>query len=156
MIIKKDSPILILRVSSYRSFDFVGEHSKALEQGNGVWLLKTGKLIPEKALNSIIEAGGVIILRTPKKQGGQWYLSSFDQYHIGKPTLEMNYPSYYKLLCAQWEIDSLYGTWLHIYDLHEISENMVSHLALCANAHSVLEVINTTRTAYLYAKAIWI
>ena len=50
MIIKKKSPILILRINNFHSFNFIEEHSKVLKSVGDVWLLKTGKLIPEKAL----------------------------------------------------------------------------------------------------------
>ena len=153
MFIKKQNPVLILRISNFRSFSFVEEHTKLLAAGEGVWILKTGKLIPEKALSSIIEAGGTLFLRTPKKQGGRWYLSHFDKYRIGEPSSDMNYPAYYQLLCSQEEIQSLYGTWKQKKKIEEVGEDVVSHLTLRANGHSVLDIINTTRTAYLYAES---
>ena len=153
MIIKKKSPILILRINNFHSFNFIEEHSKVLKSVGDVWLLKTGKLIPEKALNTILDAGGILILRAPKKQGGQWYLSYFDKYKIGLPSSGMHYPTYYQLLCSFEASPCPYGTWFHIRDFKEIGEDIVSHLTLRANGHAVLDVINRTRTAYLYAES---
>lgn len=153
MLIKRDQPILVMRVNEFRSYSFIEEHCRVIKHYGEAWMLKIGKTIPERSLLSIHEAGSVLLLRTPKKTGGKWYASHFVDFHFGAADKSMIYPEYYHELQASIDELSLTGTWLKIDHLEEIDQCLLEHFSLIANKHSLVDVVNSTRTAYLYAKS---
>lgn len=151
MIISKDHPVLVLRVSNYRSHDFIVEHQKMLLSHGQVWMLKIGKNIPIRSLKEVSEAGGILLLKTPKQQGSKWYVAHMMEYYHGSPNNTMDHPDYYLNMMVNSEEVSLNGTWIKIDKLFEVSEHLVDEFTLIANGHSLKEVINSTRTSFLYA-----
>lgn len=79
---------IVLRINCYRDYDFVEEHNNVLVNGKA-WVLKIGKVIPEKRLQSLKDENGYIVFRTDKKHGSRFYIAKFVDYYIGEPTVDM-------------------------------------------------------------------
>lgn len=57
--------------------------------------MKSGRKIPGKSLNKIINNGKIVLLKEPKKTGGRYLVAKLLKYHLGHPTEDMVYPKYY-------------------------------------------------------------
>ena len=151
--IAKNQKMLLLRYNEYRKYDFIKEHSAILRQNGYVWLLKVGKSLPDKSVDSIMKCGGWIVFRGPKARGGRLYIAHCREYFNGLPDGNMKYPRYYEEMIEDedtWFVDDLYGTWFCIDYLEERTLDISSHLFLLSNQKSVIDVLNATRSSVMY------
>lgn len=143
--------LLVIRFLTFGKYDFVNEHQNLLKEQGAVWVLKTGKNIPDKALEEIAANGGQVIFKAPKATGGKYYYGHFVEYRQGLPEKNMAYPDYYHLLPDGYDRAALDGTWLKIDSLLALEESKVEKLLLSSNGKKVSEVIGQTRTSVMYA-----
>ena len=151
--IKKNSPVLLLRYNTYQDFDFVKTHSEILKAVGSVWLLKLGKQIPESSLNTFLENDGNIILKAPKKKGGYYHYAHMIGYHVGKPSEDMIYPDYYRKMVRDSYEYTLCGSWIKIDYLELLDFDVLGHFYLIKNGKPMVDIINSTRTATLYVES---
>ena len=153
MFIGRNQKLLLLRYNEYRKYDFMKEHGEILKKNGCVWLLKVGKPLPEKSMDSIMESGGWIVFRGPKARGGKLYIAHCREYFNGLPNEKMKYPQYYEEMIDDedtWFVDDLHGTWLCIDYLAEKTSEISKHLFLLSNQKSAIDVLNVTRSSVMY------
>ena len=151
--IEAKKPVLVVRYNCFRDFDFIDEHSRILQEAGHVWMLKVGKKIPLLSLRNFEEAGGHILLKSPKKLGNRYYYAHMVQYRHGSPGEDMCYPSYYHAMTEESYDYTLDGTWLQFDKLFEINDESIDHFHLIKNGAALRDIINATRTSTLYVES---
>lgn len=151
--IEANKPVLVIRYNCFKDFDFILEHCKLLQEGGHVWMLKVGKKIPITSLENFEEAGGQLILKSPKRLGNRYYYAHMTKYKHGSPSADMKFPSYYHAMTEESYDYTLDGTWLQIDDLFEISDKDVDYFHLIKNGAALRDIINATRTSTLYVES---
>ena len=153
MNVENGTKMILIRYNIYKNNDFISEHKLILSAQEHVWILKTGKEIPETKLHAYVGDGGYLVLRSPKSQGGNYYLAHVVDSYNGEPKRDMKYPDYYHEMIDDeklWMIDSLAGTWFKVNKIERINDSTVSKLRLISNGKNVDEVIRTTRSTTMY------
>ena len=154
MVLTQGNTCLLIRYNTYHDYDFILEHQKIIQQVGYVWMLKLGKKIPEKSVRRVINSGGTVLLRAPKKEGGGLYAAQIldVQYSIE----EKAYPTYYNEILSNSMSELLYNmhasekTWLKIVNLNPIDDIYKTHFRLQKNGKPLLDVLDSTRTAVMY------
>lgn len=141
-----------MRFNSYKDNDFIGTHSNIINSIGAVWMVKLGKKIPEKSLEMFIAAGGHLILKAPKSDGGRYYYAHMKEYHIGEPKSNFTYPEYYQVMIDEMCDFSLDGTWICIDSIKSFDAKLIDHLYL-RNGKTLADVVNKTRTATFYVSS---
>ena len=149
--VKANQPLLVIRFTQYKKIDFIGEHLRLINKDGFVWMLKTGRRIPDSSLKKSVFKNGIVILKAPKKAGGQYYFAIVDNYHNGLPQDDYSYPRYYDEMIEESYDYSMDGTWLKIKKIKIMEENMLDHLIMQKSGKNLHDVINSTRTSVLYA-----
>lgn len=142
--------LVVIRVSSYQQFNFIEEHQKVLNKKGTVWMLKLGKLIPRTSLDEIINGKRTIILRAPKKAGGDLYLCNVLEVSYAEPSDSSLCPKYYEEMKNSCIWDSFEGTWFLLDSIKRIDEKYYPHFKLLKNDKYLMDVLNETRTSVLY------
>ena len=151
MQLKKNCPLLVLRFTQFGHYDFVKEHNCLICDNGFTWMLKKGRNIPLKSLETVLNSGGGMILKAPKKAGGIYYYAHFSACANGVPQDNYNYPRYYAEITDEYVDNPLDGTWIKLDYIHELSDDIVEHLYLSSNDNKVVDVIGKTRTSVMYA-----
>lgn len=151
MEINNSNPLLILRFTQFRKYDFIEQHKAIIGEKGAVWMLKKGRGIPYRSLRKICENGGGMILKAPKITGGKYYFAHFSAYYNGIPQNEFDYPTYYSEIIDEYVNNPLEGTWIKIDYITEMLPSVVENLYLTSNNSKVSEVIGKTRTSVMYA-----
>lgn len=151
--IEKKTPVLVLRYNSYRNCDFIEEHKNIITNSGSVWMVKLGKKIPESSLNTFQEAGGNLLLKSPKKAGDRFYYAHMSGFSNGKPKADYIYPEYYAKIIEESCEYTLDGTWIRIDELFEVKDEYIDHFHLIKNGSSLRAIINATRTSTLYVES---
>ncbi len=116
-------------------------------------MLKIGKMIPESKLSELYHDGGYLILRSPKSDGGKYYLLTIKSAFNGATNGQMLFPEYYKEMLEDdnvWLMDDMTGTWFEVSRIKELSKEYSSHLTLVSNGKKVEDVLNSTRSSMIY------
>lgn len=156
MKIKKNTNMLLFRFGNYKKNDFIESHMKVIDKDGYVWLLKLGKRTSIDRLNEILNAGGWIVLRSPKADGSKSYIARFSEFSEEEPS-DMIYPSYYNDILGDDSDDGYYEgsrvcQWFRVDMIKPIEETSVFIMSKTGKA--VDEVIETTRTAVMFVKNI--
>lgn len=151
MIIEAGKEILVLRYNNYKNYGFIQEHIDVIAAETKTWMLKLGKPLASNALKSVIEDGGYIIFKAPKKDGNIFFLGQMDMFYIGEKKEEFIYPMYYEDLFKEGYESN--GTWMRIKQITEINASEVNKLVLKKNGKRVNDILGCTRTAVIYSKA---
>ena len=149
-----DKKMMVIRFFSVRKVDFISEHKVLIEKNGSVWMLKSGKKIPDSSLKNVLESGGVILLKAPKIEGGRFYKAHFVDFFLGVPKPEMIFPDYYSSLENEYDYEKsiLDGTWFKVDSILEMQDSDVDELVLWSNGKKLKDVINQTRTSVMYVK----
>lgn len=148
MIIQENSDMLLFRYSNYRRTDFIEEHKKVIKEAGYTWLLKAGKKSDMSKLNSIKDAGGAFVLKSPVKDGNKYYICSFSEVSCDEP-YDDTYPNYYHdFLDDNYEFDG--GQWFKVKGLRELPSKYIESLLLKKTRAKVVDVLPTTRTAVMF------
>lgn len=148
-IIKAGSRIMVMRYNSVSGVDFVKAHNDVTATQGACWMLKLGHKIPSSSLNQTIDAGGALILRTPKKEGDKYFLCRLLGYHQGSPTDEMKYPTYYEQI-FQGDPQAKDGSWIRIGEINQLNCDVARGLKLLKNDKPLHQALAETRTVVLY------
>lgn len=151
MNIKARERILVLRFSTYKGYDFIEEHRNIINHNGAVWMLKLGKPVPSRTLNSILSESAGLILKAPKSVGGKYYYCQMLDAQNRKPNDEMRYPDYYKQLLDDMYWLSMDGTWIKVNKFIELDEGTIASFKLISNDRLLDDVLSQTRTTMLYA-----
>lgn len=150
MIIKSGSQLLVLRYKGYKNHSFIMEHNALISESGGVWMFKIGKPIPEASIEKTVAANGVLLLRSPKSEGGQLYICKCNKIYTGRAKSDFCYPRYYSEMWDDYYWLSEEGTWFYITSIELLEQKHIDCLRLVKNGKSLLQVLNETRTVYLY------
>ena len=145
--IKENTPMLLCRVCDYKFNDFIAKHIEVLEKYNEVWMLKSGKTISSTRLKSVLDSGGFIILKTPKRGSSKFYLCIVDKVSYTKPVNTNLYPDYYEQYMQEngWS-----GQWFRIKSIYELTNEDVNKLKMVVNDKSVVDVVDRTQASFMY------
>ena len=144
--------MMLFRFSNYKNYDFIEEHRKVMTSKGCVWMLKVGRKTQKNKLEEILQAGGYILLRAPIKNEGKCYIAKFTEISETLPSDKSMYPSYYGELLRDYEFDSVNTQLFKIETLEEISADNLQNVYLISNGKNVVEVINQTRTAFMFVE----
>jgi hypothetical protein len=111
-------------------------------------MLKAGKRSDAKKLNSILESGGYIILKSPISDGNKYFIGKFDQI-LGNEPIDRMYPEYYKDFLND-NYDYSGGQWFRLTMLKELDNKYIASLIMQKDGKRILDVLNTTRTAVMF------
>lgn len=156
MLIETGTNMILFRYNNYKSFSFITEHQSVLKQNGYVWMLKIGKKSSEDKIKKVQAAGGWIILRAPKSDGGISYISHFTVCCAEQPS-DHCYPQYYEdLIKSRNEAFDFFEdpsfTWFRIDSITDFAVENSKKLVMAVNGKSVDKVIETTRTAFMFIK----
>lgn len=150
MIIRKGSQLLVLRYKSYKNHSFIKEHTALISKYGGVWMLKIGKTIPAASLEKTVDSNGVLILRSPKSEGGQLYICTCQNTYSGKPKADFWFPSYYNEMLQEYYWLPKEGSWFFVTSINPLEQKYYDSLRLIKNEKPLIQVLNETRTVCLY------
>lgn len=145
--------VIVLRVNSYKGYDFVEEHNRVIADEK-VWVLKLGKLIPEWRLIKIKEERGFVVFRTDKKHGSRFYIAKLVDYRVGEPNDQMIYPKYYSEMIddLSYSMDiSDSGTWLQVERIYEMSSEQINALVMNNSNEKVSTLFERCSSSFVYA-----
>lgn len=155
MTISENTEMLLFRFSNYRKYSFIKEHKLVLDENGYVWMLKMGKRSSISKLLTVKEAGGWLVLRSPKAEGSMSFIAKFSNISEDVPE-SCVYPKYYsQILKNEDENYNNFNTtyqWFKIEKLIEMKESDVKKLVIAKTGKSVDEVIRTTRTAVMFIR----
>ena len=145
--IEANTPMLLCRVYDYKFNDFIAKHIEVLVKYNEVWMLKSGKTISSMRLKSVLDSGGFIILKTPKRSSDKFHLCMVDKVSYTKPVNANLYPGYYEQYMQEngWS-----GQWFRIRSVHELMMDDVNKLKMVVNDKSVADVVDRTQASFMY------
>lgn len=145
--------ILLLRYNRYKRSNFIEAHQKIINEKGSVWMLKIGKRLPMISLQSIMDGSRTIILKAPKRDGGQFYKLDLIDFHNGDVLSSFCYPKYYEEMVEDenfWLLESLSGTWLKVNNIIQLSDADINSLRLVSNDKLAKDILNRSRSAVLY------
>lgn len=155
MTIKENTEMLLFRFSNYGKNSFINEHKAVIDEYGYVWMLKIGKRSSLTKLHAIKDAGGWLVLRSPKADGSVSYIARFTDVSEEEPN-DFCYPRYYNDIFDGDE-DEYYNPnavyqWFKIESLAQMEKTDVEHLVISKTGKIVNEIIGTTRTAVMFIK----
>lgn len=148
MVVKENTDILLFRYSKYDHYDFLSEHKKILERTGCVWILKAGRKTNEISILDILSQGGMLVLKSPKSEGGRYSFCTFDLYSTETPDSALC-PSYYTEFIDSQYYETTYQ-WFRITKMLEMNDAQVNSLRVKKNGMKVSEIIQTTRTSVMF------
>ena len=148
---EKNTTMLVLRVNDYGSINFIEEHRKECSKTGSVWMLKIGRALAEKSINRVMESGGCLLLKEPKKDGGKYYFCKISDIQQGKAKEEYNYPDYYSQFNPYGM--PLDGTWLKISGIVPLAETILPQFELVKGGKKMTEIVNSTRSPILFVQS---
>ena len=149
--------MLLFRYSNYGNNSFIQEHRSVIDKNGYVWMLKLGKRSSIEKITTIKNAGGWMVLRAPKSEGGISYIASFSEFSETFPD-KLSCPEYYdEIIQGLNDDETLYITnptlqWFKLNCIVRLDEQMSKNLVVSKTGKAVDEVIETTRTAVMYIK----
>lgn len=148
MIYEKDTTAIVLRVNNYKGYNFIDEHKNVLNKNGKVTLLKLGRVLAVKSIETVKNSGGFIILKEPKASGGKYYLGKITDIAVGERKPEYLFPEYY-LEIEDYEAP-LIGTWITIEALAMIPEDYTLYFELDKGGKKMVDIVNCTRSPILF------
>lgn len=155
MLITANTEMLLFRFNNYKKHSFIKQHRAVLEKYGYVWMLKIGKRSSIEKIQSIINNGGWLVLRSPKADGSISYIAKFTEISEEEP-IEPIYPEYYnEILNIDDEDTDFYNPnavyqWFKLEKIKELCEEDARNLVVSKTGKQVNEVIGTTRTAVMF------
>lgn len=155
MTISENTEMLLFRFSNYGKYSFIKEHKVVLDENGYVWMLKMGKRSSISKLLTVKEAGGWLVLRSPKAEGSVSFIAKFSDISEEVPE-NCVYPKYYSQILEN-EDEKYYNPnttyqWFKIEKLIKMKESDVKNLLIAKTGKPVDEVISTTRTAVMFIR----
>lgn len=145
-----DKCILVLRVNDFAHYSFTEEHRKVINDIGNVWMLKVGRGLAETSVRKVMEDGGKLIIKEPKKSGNHYYACSISEIYEGAWKSDMVRPSYYDELAMSGV--SLKGTWLKIEGMELIDDKNLADFTLIKGGKKMTDIISCTRSPILFVQ----
>lgn len=154
MVIPEKSELLLFRYSNYGKHLFLNEHQKILARSGHVWMLKIGRKTNKEKIRRVSESGAWMVLRSPKADGSQSFISHFSNCSENEPD-DQCFPEYYnELIHSRNENLDFYNKpsflWFRIESIFLLPKSETTKLIVSVNGKSVDNVIATTRTAFMF------
>ena len=153
-IIKKDTPVLFLRVSNYKNYDFIKEHMRVLKENGSVWILKIGRMMNLKFIDEVIEKDGGLILKSPVKSGNHFYYCKLTKDRLPEDESELIYPEYYTTFLDEqyYTIDDFKkdGYWYKIESMREIPEEKMYNFIFAKTKKELSKIALYSRVVNFY------
>ena len=150
MIIPPNTKMLLFRYNDYARKSFIDEHRAVINNNGYVWMMRLGKRTSPEKLRQVTEAGGFVVLKSPKKNGDHYYLAHYTDVASALPDDSKHMPDYYNKLIQE---GYLYDTGVQVFKIDSIFDmtaEQISTLRLQLNGKPVDEVIKQTRTAVMF------
>lgn len=138
--------MFLFRFNNYKDLDFIDEHTKILQSKGYVWILKMGRTSNSRKITEIQKHGGYMVLKSPKKGGDFYYLTTFADCQTTQPDNKETYPAYYQELLD----DSVGRQWFKVNKLRLLNNNEIQALVLSKTKQPIVEVVGKTRTAFMF------
>ena len=151
MRLEKNISVIVLRVNDYKNHLFIEEHKRIIERNSYVWMLKIGRPLAEKSINTVLSDGGNLILKEPKKDGGKYYFCKIDTVEQGPVKADYVYPEYYNDF-DPYEIP-LRGTWIKIRGIVQIDDSELEYFELIKGRKKMTDIVNSTRSPILFVQS---
>ncbi len=152
MHIDKHKKMLLFRYSNYRRTDFIAEHNKVISKNGYSWMLKAGKKSSTDKIDRVLADGGYLILKSPIKEGNNYYVAIFDSFVENNPDDKNGYPEYYKYFMDDM-YDALAYQWFRIRGIYRMDASQADKIVLQTNNKRIPEVLETTRTAVMFVQS---
>ena len=145
--------MMLFRYSNYRRTDFIAEHKKVISQNGYAWMLKAGKKSSTEKIDRVLTDGGYLILKSPVKEGNNYYVAIFDSFMENTPDDKNGYPEYYNNFMDDM-YDALAYQWFRIRNIYRMEAVEADKIVLQTNNKKISEVLETTRTAVMFVQSI--
>lgn len=153
MKINKDRPCLFIRLTNYEDYSFIKEHEKVIKEKGHVWILKIGQKVNPTYLKKVIEEHGLLIMKTPAKEGHKFYACELKD--IEPKNIDV-YPDYYKefLYFNGFDLDTFkeVGYWFMVEKMKHISDDIVEKFLVSSTKSNLLKVGKETRVVQMYVE----
>lgn len=154
MKIKRETPVLFVRISDYKKYNYVEEHKKVLDKNGYVWLLKIGKKSNENFVKKVLENGGGLIIKSTAKHGHNFYYCTFTTNKVDDSLL---YPDYYNEIFDDeyYDLEELKKScsWFKIEKMVPLSEEQVKKFVVIKTRRNLLECGTMFRVNQMYLEA---
>lgn len=154
MLISANTEMLLFRFNNYRKSSFIKQHQMVLKDNEYVWMLKVGKRSSIEKIQSVIQNGGWMVLRSPKADGSISYIAQFSEVSEEEP-IEPTYPEYYNEILDDdedfYNPNAVYQ-WFKLESIQELSETDAENLIISKTGKKVNDIIGTTRTAVMFVQ----
>ena len=150
MIIPEKTQMLLLRYSNYGKNNFIEEHLKVIRESGFVWMMKIGKRTNIIKINEVLEQGGYLVLKSPKRDGEKYYLARFVEVKECPPDDDNHTPKYYTDIYRDGLLADASAQTFKLVEVTELNDELVRTLRLKLNGKPVSEVIKETRTSVMF------
>lgn len=148
--IEKNTPMLLFRYNNYFKYSFIEEHKKIIEKENYVWIMKIGRPCNQSRLDNVTNNGGHIILKSPRKDGDNYYIGKYVEVINSFPDKRQCMPNYYKCMEEKGELLGLKIQCFKVIKIEKLDSKDVEKIVMLVNDRKVSEVIAETRTAVMF------
>ena len=145
----KEPESILFRYKPVLKYDFISEHASILASHGKVWVWKIGKPLSINIAQNVINRGGGLILKSPKKDGDKYYHCKLTGIREKKPEEDYLYPAYYQKIQISEYGPVATGFWFCIESINELMPEEIERLYLCSNNRKVVDVIKETRTVIM-------
>lgn len=152
MVIQANTRMLLIRYCNYKKLSFIDEHRKVLSKEGFVWMMRLGKTINPQKIQDVLDDGGHLILKAPKKDGDQYYICRFTSISDKLPEGGLYSPKYYvELIREEQFVDSSFQ-FFRVISITPIPKEELDKLTLQLNGKKVNTVVKETRTSFMYVQ----
>ena len=141
MIIKKDTPVIFLRIPNFeRKYNIIDEHIKVLEKNGYVDLMKLGKRPNELRVTDLFKLKGYLILKSASKFGNKFYLCTVEKINEQK---KYCYPEYYNNIFYNMNssLDKMKeeAFWIRITNMKEVESTIIDNFKTYSKKTSIYD-----------------
>ena len=150
MVIRAKTRMLLFRYNNYKKNSFIDVHKRVIKQAGFVWMMKIGKRTNIDKINDILSDGGLLVLRSPLRDGGGFYLCKFTDVKEILPEQGANVPDYYTEILNDEEFYGRDRQFFKVEWIVPLPEVCANKLVLQLNGKNVNDTIKQTRTAIMF------
>lgn len=150
MVIRAKTRMLLFRYNNYKKHSFIDEHKGVIKHAGFVWMMKIGKRTNTDKISDILSDGGFLVLRSPLRDGGGFYLCKFTDVKEKLPDQGAYVPDYYTEILNDEEFYGRDHQFFKVDWIVPMPEMHSSKLVLQLNGKNVNDTIKRTRTAIMF------
>lgn len=155
MILKRNTPVLFLRLSNFKNNDFVLEHKKIILNNGMTWMLKLGRKIDKKYLEEIIKCNSGLIIKESGKENFNFYFCKLESIKYDNSSI---FPEYYYDYLEDQYYDLDYaikeGNWFKITEIIKIDEYDVDKFIISSTKTPLKRLAINSRAPYSFCETI--